>query len=96
MSDPASVTIDLLCPDWRDDPESLRRVVGQGVGTKIRIDADVARPVDTLTVQVLLAARRACLSSGGVFELHNASQPFIDGLKQLGLHSEFCGQGGAV
>lgn len=91
MTKPVSDPIDLTDARWRDDPNLLRLELAGLVKTGIAIDAGIVRPIDTLTVQVLLSAKRATNKIGSAFEVRNASDTFRSGLHVLGLHNEILG-----
>ncbi len=88
MSDDAPAPIDLSEPKWRDKPQLLRDELAARLAAGIVVDGDVARPLDTLLVQLLVAARRASDGAGGRFELRNPSDRLREGLSILGLHDE--------
>ena len=90
MNDPDP--IDLSLPAWRDDPTLLQAELTARLKGSVVIDADLPRPTDTLTVQLLLAAQRAAKQAGQAFEIRNPSEAFIGGLKTLGLAGELLGQ----
>ena len=91
MTPPEPTPLDLSLPQWRDDPGLLKNELLTRLKTGVVIDADLTRPADTLTVQLLLAARQAADSTGVEFKVRNASDPFCDGLRTLGLHQDILG-----
>lgn len=91
MAPPEPLPLDLSLPQWRDDPGRLKDELLARLQAGIIIDADLLRPADTLTVQLLLAARRAADGAGAAFKVRNASDPFCDGLRALGLHQDILG-----
>ncbi|MCE8000895.1 MAG: STAS domain-containing protein [Rhodobiaceae bacterium] len=95
MSTPPTAPIDLSLPQWRDDPQLLKSELQARLGEAVVIDASVSRPVETLTAQLLLAARRAAEGANKPFEIQNPSEPFRDGLRVLGLIDELLGKGAA-
>lgn len=80
--------IDLSLPVWRDDPKQLQSALLAQVPTGVVLKADLARPADTLTVQLLLAARTAAKAKSTSFDVHDPSDAFRDGLRMLGLHDQ--------
>lgn len=91
MAPPEPSPLDLSLPQWRDDPGLLKDELLARLQAGIVIDANLPRPADTLTVQLLLAARQAADGTGVGFAVRNASDPFCDGLRALGLHQDILG-----
>ena len=91
MTPPKPAPLDLSLPQWRDDPGLLKDELLARLQAGIVINADLTRPADTLTVQLLLAARQAADGAGVGFKVRNASDPFCDGLRMLGLHHDILG-----
>lgn len=80
--------LDLSLPEWRDDPHRLKDELLARLEGGIVMDANLQRPADTLTLQLLIAARRSAEQAGVAFTLQNVSDPFREGLRILGLHNE--------
>lgn len=91
MTPPKPAPLDLSLPQWRDDPGLLKDELLARLPVGIVVEADLDRPTDTLTVQLLLAAKRAADGAGTEFKICNASDPFRDGLRILGLHQDILG-----
>ncbi len=91
MTDTTADPIDLSLLKWRDDPGALQATLLDRLPGGIRITADLSRPADTLTVQLLIAAREAAQARGSHFVVDCPSQAFRDGLQTLGLHDDVLG-----
>lgn len=88
MTTADTAPLDLSRPEWRDHPHHLKDELLARLEGGIAIDANLPRPADTLTVQLLIAARRSAEQAGVAFTVQNVSDPFRDGLRILGLHNE--------
>ena len=93
MTASTSDPIDLTLPIWRDDPNQLHAALMDQLATKVAVSADLPRPADTLTVQMLLAARNAAASRKVPFVVLDASDAFRAGLQTLGLHDDILAEG---
>ncbi|WP_157440800.1 STAS domain-containing protein [Aestuariivita boseongensis] len=91
MTAPKTDPIDLSLPIWRDDPKQLQTALLEQVADGICVKADLPRPADTLTVQLILAARRAAEDASKPFVVVEPSEAFRDGLQTLGIHDDILG-----
>jgi anti-anti-sigma regulatory factor len=93
MKDANLEPIDLASPVWRDDPHMLKAELEARLEVGIVVDASVSRPIDTLSLQLLLAAKNTALTIGREFLIKNMSPEFEQGLHQVGLFEELMGKG---